>query len=65
MLIYYYFQEYKTQNEVDWSKLLLFAGIVTQVSSLCWKSFGYMLYLYTGTDHSFFHFIYLLLHSTS
>jgi hypothetical protein len=49
----------------DWAKMLLFAGTATQISSLCWRSFGFLLYHYTGSDYVFFHFIYLLLHSTS
>lgn len=45
--------------------MMLFAGTVTQISSLCWKSFGFLIYVYTGSDHFFFHLIYLLLHSAS
>jgi hypothetical protein len=38
---------------------------VTQISSLCWKSFGFLIYSYTGSDYFLFHLVYLLLHSTS
>jgi hypothetical protein len=65
LLAYIYMKEYKNQGEFDWSKILLFAGTVTQVSSLCWKSFGFLIYLYSGSDHYFFHLIYLFLHSAS
>lgn len=45
--------------------MLLFAGTITQVSSLFWKSIGFVIYHYTGADYFLFHLIYLLLHSTS
>lgn len=64
-LVYFYLKEYRHGGELDWAKLLLFAGTVTQISSLCWKSFGFLIYLYTGADHMFFHLIYLFLHSAS
>lgn len=50
---------------MDWPKMLLFVGTVTQVSSLFWKTIGYVIYHYTGADYFLFHLIYLLLHSTS
>jgi hypothetical protein len=65
ILIHLYLKEYKNQAEIEWPKILLFAGTVTQISSLCWKYFGYLIYLYTGSDHYFFHLIYLFLHSAS
>ena len=49
----------------DWPKYLLFMGTATQVSSLIWKTFGYLIYYFTGSDYFFFHLIYLLLHSNS
>ena len=49
----------------DWPKHLLFMGTATQISSLIWKSFGFLIYYFTGTDYFIFHLIYLLLHSTS
>ena len=45
--------------------MMLFAGTVTQISSLFWKMVGFTIYHYTGADYYFFHLIYLLLHSTS
>jgi hypothetical protein len=44
---------------------MMFAGIATQISSLVWKAFGYLIYVYTGLDYGFFHLIYLLMHSIS
>ena len=64
-LVHLYMKEYRFQTEIDWPKALLFAGTVTQISSLCWKYFGYLIYNYTGSDHYFFHYIYLFLHSAS
>ena len=43
----------------------MFAGIATQISSLVWKTFGYLIYVYTGSDYGLFHLIYLLMHSIS
>lgn len=43
----------------------MFAGIATQVSSLTWKTFGFLIYTYSGSDYGFFHVIYLLMHSVS
>ena len=45
--------------------MMMFAGIATQISSLVWKTFGYLIYAYTGSDYGFFHAIYLLMHSIS
>ena len=44
---------------------MMFTGIATQISSLVWKTFGYLIYVHTGSDYGFFHFIYLLMHSMS
>jgi hypothetical protein len=44
---------------------MIFAGIATQISSLTWKTFGFLIYTYTGSDYGFFHIIYLLMHSIS
>jgi hypothetical protein len=67
LLANYYLNEYKNShsNEFDWSKILLFVGTITQISSLTWKSIGFIAYLYTGKDYFIFHVIYLLLHSAS
>jgi hypothetical protein len=45
--------------------MMMFAGIATQISSLVWKTFGYLIYVYTGSDYGFFHLIYLFMHSIS
>ena len=45
--------------------MMMFGGVATQVSSLVWKTFGFLIYTYTGSDYSFFHIIYLLMHSIS
>lgn len=52
-------------RDPDWSKMLLFIGTVSQISSLFWKSIGFVIYSFTGSDYFFFHLIYLILHSTS
>lgn len=66
-LVHYYLNGYKMNESAtpEWSKMLLFMGTVTQISSLFWKSIGFVIYIYTGSDYFFFHLIYLLLHSTS
>lgn len=45
--------------------MMAFAGIATQVSSLVWKTLGFVLYVNTGSDYVFFHLIYLFMHSVS
>ena len=64
-MVYYYFNAYAQMRDIDWAKILLFAGVCTQVSSLVWRSIGFTIYHFTGWDHYFFHVIYLLLHSSS
>jgi len=46
-------------------KYVMFIGTATQISSLTWKTFGFLIYIYSGTDYGFFHFIYLFMHSMS
>ncbi len=46
-------------------KYVMFVGSATQVSSLTWRTFGYLAYVYTGFDYSLFHFVYLFMHSLS
>jgi len=46
-------------------KIAMFTGVAAQVSSLSWRTFGFILYSYSGHDFGFFHFIYLLMHSMS
>jgi hypothetical protein len=66
-LVHYYMKNIRDQGpiQMDWSKMMLFMGTVTQVSSLFWRSCGFLVYCFTGSDYFFFHIIYLLLHSTS
>ena len=67
-LVHFYIRNIREQgvlSSMEWPKLLLFMGTVTQISSLFWKSIGFVVYTYTGSDYFFFHGIYLLLHSTS
>lgn len=45
--------------------MMMFGGIATQISSLTWKTFGFLIYTFTGSDYGFFHIIYLLMHSVS
>lgn len=67
LVVNYYFKLIKDQGPqaLDYPKMLLFMGTVTQVSSLFWKMMGFLIYIFTGSDYFFFHIIYLLLHSTS
>jgi hypothetical protein len=66
-LVHFYMQEFRTagSRDPDWSKMLLFVGTVAQISSLFWKSMGFVVYSWTGSDYFIFHLIYLLLHSCS
>ena len=43
----------------------LFCAICTNISSLIWKSFGYLIYYKFGTDYLLFHLIYLFMHALS
>lgn len=45
--------------------MVMFAGIATQISSLTWKTIGFIIYFYSGADYLFFHVIYLFMHSLS
>jgi len=45
--------------------MIMFAGISAQISSLVWKTLGFLIYVYTGADYMLFHLIYLLMHSMS
>lgn len=64
-MVYYYMNRFAAEREVDWAKMLLFGGVCTQVSSLIWRTVGYLIYHHTGKDYYFFDIIYRLLHSTS
>lgn len=46
-------------------KIVMFTGVAAQVSSLTWRTFGFIIYTYSGHDFGFFHFIYLFMHSLS
>ena len=60
-----YFLRGEFQHDPDYAKMILFAGIATNISSLIWKSFGYLLYMYFGKSYLFFHIVYLFMHSVS
>lgn len=65
-LVYFYNDKMKSQQmKNEKHKLMMFAGIATQISSLVWKTFGFFIYVNTGSDYGFFHLIYLLMHSIS
>lgn len=70
-VVYHYMNSIRNNSidnfnqEENWAKMLLFAGTVTQISSLFWRGIGFVVYIFTGSDYTFFHIIYLLLHSTS
>ena len=51
--------------KMQWHKMVMFGGIATQISSLTWKVFGFLIYSYTGSDFIFFHLIYLFMHAVS
>ena len=67
MVIHFYMKNVRNQGPqyMDYPKIMLFMGTATQISSLFWKSFGFLIYTFTGADYAFFHYIYLLMHSTS
>jgi hypothetical protein len=54
-----------TEEEKDYAKIGLFAGVSTNISSLIWKSFGFLIYTWFGMDYLFFHLIYLFMHAVS
>lgn len=43
----------------------LFCAIATNISSLIWKGFGFLIYSYFGVDYLLFHLIYLFMHAIS
>lgn len=53
------------QRDPDYAKLLGFGTLATNISSLVWKSFGYLIYRNLGVNYIIFHFIYLFMHSMS
>ena len=59
------FLEHVAQGTPDYVKMVLFAGIATNMSSLFWKSIGYIIYYFLGVNYLLFHLIYLFMHSLS
>lgn len=53
------------QADRDYAKIALFGTVITNISSLTWKSIGYILYYNFGTDYLLFHLIYLFMHALS
>lgn len=53
------------QYDPDYAKMILFAGIATNVSSLIWRSFGYIIYFIWGVNFQAFHLVYLFMHAVS
>jgi hypothetical protein len=45
--------------------MILFGAIGSNISSLMWRSFGYIIYLVRGSNYILFHMIYLFMHSIS
>lgn len=45
--------------------MILFGAIATNISSLMWRSFGYLIYRNFGSNYLLFHIIYLFMHSVS
>ncbi len=64
-MLFYNDKMKKADIKKEKHKMMMFGGVATQVSSLVWKTFGFLIYTYTGSDYSFFHIIYLLMHSIS
>lgn len=53
------------QANPDYAKIVLFGGIATNISSLFWKSIGYLIYSSFGVNYLVFHLIYLFMHALS
>lgn len=65
-LVYFYNDKMKgEQLTKEKHKFMMFAGIATQISSLVWKTTGFLIYAYSGSDYGLFHYIYLFMHSIS
>ena len=60
-----YFLRGEFQHDPDYAKMILFGAIATNISSLIWRSFGYLIYLEFGTNYLLFHLIYLMMHAIS
>lgn len=65
-LVYYYMTRMKdTDIKSQLHKVVMFVGVATQISSLTWRTFGFLVYTFSGYDFGFFHFIYLFMHTMS
>lgn len=60
-----YFLRGEFQHDPDYAKMILFGAIGANISSLMWRSFGYIIYLVRGSNFLLFHLIYLFMHSVS
>lgn len=60
-----YFLYGKFQNDPDYAKMILFGSIACNISSLIWRTFGYVIYRNFGVNFILFHLIYLFMHSIS
>jgi hypothetical protein len=60
-----YFLKAEFQQDPDYAKMILFGAIGTNISSLMWRSFGYLIYCFRGSNYLLFHLIYLFMHSIS
>lgn len=60
-----YFLKGEFQQDPDYAKMILFGAIGTNISSLMWRSFGYLIYLFQGSNYILFHLIYLFMHAVS
>lgn len=60
-----YFLRSQFQSDPDYAKMMLFGAIATNISSLMWRSFGYIIYRNFGSNYLFFHIIYLFMHAVS
>lgn len=60
-----YFLRAEFQHDPDYAKMILFGAVGTNISSLIWRSFGYLIYLLKGSNYLLFHIIYLFMHAVS
>jgi hypothetical protein len=52
-------------SDPDHAKMVLFAAITCNVSSLVWRGFGYIIYRNFGINYLLFHLIYMFMHAIS
>ena len=60
-----YFLRAEFQSDPDYAKMILFGAIATNISSLMWRSFGYLVYYFIDSNYLLFHIIYLFMHAIS